>query len=119
MRKFGTGEWVAVGVAIAAVAYIFFGQSIWSAFSGPAQVADQSAAPSVPVTGLASSTTTMQNTSTIQGLEIYDEQVGTGTPAQSGDSVTVNYTGYLADGTKFDSSYDHGQPFTFALGAGQ
>jgi FKBP-type peptidyl-prolyl cis-trans isomerase len=39
--------------------------------------------------------------------------------AKNGDTVVVNYTGYLADGTKFDSSLDHGSPFSFTLGAGQ
>jgi FKBP-type peptidyl-prolyl cis-trans isomerase len=48
-----------------------------------------------------------------------DIVVGTGAEAVSGKTVTVNYTGTLENGTKFDSSYDHGQPFSFGLGAGQ
>ena len=53
------------------------------------------------------------------GLQIQDEVVGTGAAAVAGEMVTVNYTGTLADGKKFDSSYDHGEPFSFILGAGQ
>lgn len=52
-------------------------------------------------------------------LKIEDEVVGTGEVAKSGDRVSVNYTGWLTDGTKFDSSFDRNQPFAFALGAGQ
>ena len=48
-----------------------------------------------------------------------DVVVGTGTEATSGQKVTVHYTGWLTNGTKFDSSKDRGQPFTFALGRGQ
>jgi len=44
---------------------------------------------------------------------------GTGQEAKNGDKVTVHYVGVLEDGTKFDSSVDRGQPFQFALGAGQ
>lgn len=45
-------------------------------------------------------------------------KIGDGAVAESGKSVTVHYTGWLTNGTKFDSSKDHGQPFTFQLGAG-
>ena len=45
--------------------------------------------------------------------------MGTGEEAQTGQTVSVHYTGWLADGTKFDSSLDRGQPLTFVLGAGQ
>ena len=38
------------------------------------------------------------------GLKITDDQVGTGTEAQAGKTVSVHYTGWLLDGTKFDSS---------------
>jgi len=44
---------------------------------------------------------------------------GDGATATPGRSVTVHYTGWLVDGTKFDSSHDRVQPFTFRLGAGQ
>ncbi len=52
-------------------------------------------------------------------LEITDLQVGTGDEATSGHLVDVHYTGWLTDGSKFDSSLDRGQPFSFALGGGQ
>ncbi len=53
------------------------------------------------------------------GLKIQDLKVGTGPEAKSGFAVAVNYIGTLENGTKFDSSYDRGQPFQFMLGAGQ
>ena len=53
-------------------------------------------------------------------LETQDSVVGKGREAKTGDSVNVQYTGTLLDGTKFDSSYDHGgDPFKFTLGQGQ
>ncbi len=52
-------------------------------------------------------------------LKIEEIDVGTGTMAKAGDLVSVHYTGWLADSTKFDSSRDRGQPFQFTLGAGQ
>jgi FKBP-type peptidyl-prolyl cis-trans isomerase len=58
----------------------------------------------------------MSNTQ--EGLIIEDLIVGGGKEAQVKDSVVVNYVGTLTDGTKFDSSYDRGQPFPFILGAG-
>jgi FKBP-type peptidyl-prolyl cis-trans isomerase FkpA len=48
-----------------------------------------------------------------------DTKVGTGAEAATGKLVSVHYTGWLADGTKFDSSKDRNQPFNFQLGAGQ
>ncbi|MFA7663052.1 MAG: FKBP-type peptidyl-prolyl cis-trans isomerase [Patescibacteria group bacterium] len=42
-----------------------------------------------------------------------------GQEAKSGDTVSVHYTGWLENGTKFDSSVDRGEPFSFNLGAGQ
>lgn len=56
---------------------------------------------------------------TPSGLEIWDINVGTGAEALPGKSVTVHYTGWLLDGTKFDSSLDRNDPFAFGLGSGQ
>src|SRR5262249_49357970 len=50
------------------------------------------------------------------GLQYIDERVGYGpSPASSTSTVTVNYAGWLPDGTKFDSSYDRGRPLTGRL----
>ncbi|MCC6956759.1 MAG: FKBP-type peptidyl-prolyl cis-trans isomerase [Anaerolineales bacterium] len=56
---------------------------------------------------------------TASGLQYEDLLVGEGAQAQPGDTVSVHYTGWLQDGTKFDSSLDRGQPFTFTLGRGE
>ena len=56
---------------------------------------------------------------TADGLKINDEVVGKGTEVKSGDTVTVNYAGYLENGTKFDSSFDRNTPFTTQIGVGQ
>src|SRR5919204_1647475 len=56
---------------------------------------------------------------TSDGLQYTDDQVGTGAVAEAGKNVSVHYTGWLMNGTKFDSSRDRGQPFTFPLGAGR
>lgn len=49
-------------------------------------------------------------------LSIEELVVGTGTEATQGKTVDVHYTGWLTNGTKFDSSVDRGSPFTFNLG---
>jgi FKBP-type peptidyl-prolyl cis-trans isomerase len=54
-----------------------------------------------------------------QKLKIKDIKKGKGAVAKAGMTVSVHYTGWLTNGTKFDSSVDRGQPFSFALGAGQ
>jgi FKBP-type peptidyl-prolyl cis-trans isomerase len=58
-------------------------------------------------------------TKTPSGLAYRDMKVGTGTTATAGKTVSVHYTGWLPNGTKFDSSRDRNQPFEFQLGAGQ
>ncbi|MCH7621382.1 MAG: FKBP-type peptidyl-prolyl cis-trans isomerase [Chloroflexi bacterium] len=55
---------------------------------------------------------------TESGLQIKNLVVGTGEQAREGAIVVVHYTGWLVDGTKFDSSVDRGTPFEFRLGQG-
>ena len=56
---------------------------------------------------------------TPSGLKITDLVEGTGTEAQSGNTVSVNYRGTLTNGQEFDSSYRRNQAFTFPLGGGR
>ena len=56
---------------------------------------------------------------TESGLQIIDIEVGDGPTPQPGQTISVHYTGWLADGTKFDSSVDRGQPFEYKFGIGQ
>jgi len=58
-------------------------------------------------------------TKTASGLEYWDIKVGTGAVAESGLHVKVDYTGWLTNGKKFDSSVGTGKPFDFMLGASQ
>jgi peptidylprolyl isomerase len=53
------------------------------------------------------------------GLKYYDFETGDGPTPQAGQEVVVHYTGWLLNGTKFDSSLDRGSPFSFVLGAGR
>jgi len=69
---------------------------------------------------IASKTMTDANAiSTPSGLKYTEIKEGTGAQPQAGQTVSVHYTGTLEDGTKFDSSRDRNQPFSFKLGAGQ
>lgn len=53
---------------------------------------------------------------TASGLYFIETAKGNGAKVKSGQKVTMQYTGYLLNGKKFDSSFDHGKPFTFTLG---
>mmetsp|Transcript_6686 Transcript_6686/g.18888 ORF Transcript_6686/g.18888 Transcript_6686/m.18888 type:complete len:110 (+) Transcript_6686:66-395(+) len=53
------------------------------------------------------------------GLQMEDILVGNGATASVGQKVSVHYTGWLTNGTKFDSSLDRGRPFQFNLGGGE
>jgi FKBP-type peptidyl-prolyl cis-trans isomerase FkpA len=61
----------------------------------------------------------MAETTTPSGLTIEDMTVGSGAAAAAGQKVKVHYTGWLTNGTKFDSSKDRGDPFEFPLGGGR
>ena len=52
------------------------------------------------------------------GLQYCDIEVGGGEAPEAADTITVHYTGWLEDGTKFDSSVDRDRPFTFQIGVG-
>jgi len=67
----------------------------------------------------APTTTTCKKEKDVKTLVKKDLKKGTGEEAKAGSAVTVHYTGCLTNGTKFDSSLDHGSPFTFNLGQGQ
>lgn len=59
--------------------------------------------------------TDSQNT----GLQITDIETGSGKAAVKGALITAHYTGWLKDGTKFDSSHDRGKPFQCVIGTGR
>jgi len=61
----------------------------------------------------------MSAVTTPSGLQFEELAVGNGASPQPGQQVTVHYTGWLTDGTKFDSSVDRGRPFQFIIGQGQ
>lgn len=52
-------------------------------------------------------------------LDITDLVVGTGKAVVKGALITAHYTGWLEDGTKFDSSHDRGKPFQCVIGTGR
>ncbi len=52
-------------------------------------------------------------------MQIEDLKIGIGAEATAGQNVSVHYTGWLTNGTKFDSSVDRGKPFEFPLGGGR
>ncbi len=64
----------------------------------------------------------MDSNSTVttpSGLQHKDLVLGTGTEASAGATAVVHYTGWLLDGTKFDSSLDRGVPLEFVIGQGR
>ena len=84
--------------------------------AAPTTVADNTSMPNTTVID----GKTVPLKSTPSGLKYYDIKIGTGPNPKIGQTVSVQYTGTLLDGTKFDSSYDHGgTPIDFPIGVGQ
>lgn len=94
-------------------------QSQQTASSSQQSAATEASAPAETTTQAAATPPAESTATSTDKLKIVDTKVGKGTAAKKGDQVTVNYTGWLTDGTKFDSSVDRNQPFTFNLGGGQ
>ncbi|MBK7414279.1 MAG: FKBP-type peptidyl-prolyl cis-trans isomerase [Dechloromonas sp.] len=61
----------------------------------------------------------MSEITTASGLVYEDTVVGAGAEAKAGQQVSVHYTGWLTNGSKFDSSKDRNDPFEFSLGMRQ
>ena len=72
-----------------------------------------------PLQAATMSDTNATTKTTPSGLKYEDVKQGTGDAATAGKNVSVHYTGWLTNGTKFDSSKDRGQPFEFPLGGGR
>jgi FKBP-type peptidyl-prolyl cis-trans isomerase len=82
---------------------------------------NQSAAPAPAASPVAGAQTAPASKviTTASGLQYEVLREGNGPVAKAGQTVSVHYTGWLTNGTKFDSSVDRGQPFDFPLGAGR
>jgi len=61
----------------------------------------------------------MSTITTASGLQYEEIKISSGATAKAWNLVSVHYTGWLTDGSKFDSSKDRNEPFDFNLGAGQ
>jgi len=114
---------LAVLVAGAALLLAGCGYPDATANSGPAATTQQTTPTPLAGSDNFNEGSGQQPTTFPDGLQFIDLKVGTGPAAAPRDTVRVHYTGWLYNngvkGTKFDSSLDRGQPFGFALGAGQ
>lgn len=115
-------KWIAGVVAILAVLFFFGGLFAYRSQQQNQDLLGNNALSEQNMNDTNSTSSDQKEGKTVtksNGLGIQDVNVGRGVEASAGKSVTVNYTGMLEDGTVFDSSESHGQPFTFNLGAGQ
>ncbi|MDD5318560.1 MAG: FKBP-type peptidyl-prolyl cis-trans isomerase [Candidatus Pacebacteria bacterium] len=107
MKKLSTNEYIAIVVGIAVMAGLVFFITFTSRQTNPFTMNNQN-----PNQYLAASSTVADQNATSSAAT--DNRT-----VQSGDTIAVQYTGMLQDGTVFDSSIPRGQPFIFTVGAGQ
>ncbi len=96
---------------VAVVIFVVLGLMGFGGFS-PVPKADDA-------TGAQAILNEIKNTGTVAALRIQEISEGQGDGVVVGDTITVNYIGVLPDGTVFDSSEIHGEPFTFTVGQGK
>lgn len=122
MQYFGLNWRAILATACLAVSLAACGQAVPAAnttTSSGAAANTNSAAGAGATTGGPTKVDEANILTTTSGLKYYDLVPGTGASPQPGQTVQVQYTGWLLDGTKFDSSYDRNQPFSFQIGNGQ
>lgn len=95
-------------VVIGAIIFFYWRSQVSAPTSSGSSISSNKAA--------SSSTSTIANHQAPANISVEVLKPGSGVGAKYGDTVTVNYTGYLTDGKVFDSSYNHGAPFSFVLG---
>ncbi len=111
--------WLIVGLMLAALVF-FAARCSTKADDSSENKPAESTQQEIPAADDTSTVAPSEETSAdVTELVIEDLTVGTGVEAKAGDTVSVHYTGWLTDGTKFDSSVDYGQPFEFVLGQGR
>ncbi|MBX7212550.1 MAG: FKBP-type peptidyl-prolyl cis-trans isomerase [Thermoflexales bacterium] len=124
MKVSERNAWIVISVLVAAglvlFALSFVGRNASPAAAAPAPAAVPTTGPARPAATTAAKppATAEGSVTTASGLSYIDTKVGTGARPQKGQTVVVHYTGYLDNGTVFDSSRQRNQPFEFALGTG-
>jgi len=121
-------RWFVLALVLAAAVFVIGCQREQQTAQAPAaqpatpaegETADMSGADPVAAAKALGTKTENEAVTAASGLRYIDVKEGEGAAAKAGDTAVVHYTGWLVDGTKFDSSVDRGQPFEFPLGAGR
>lgn len=118
MNPTQTGIAVALAVVVA-LGFLVFGTPFLGSFSGMNLAPQETVGTTTNLSELPMDLSLAPGEALPTDLVITDVVVGSGAEAAPGQTVTVNYVGALPDGTIFDASANHGQPFAFQLGAGQ
>ncbi|MEO6061592.1 MAG: FKBP-type peptidyl-prolyl cis-trans isomerase [Thermoflexales bacterium] len=132
MNRPAKNAWITVAVLFSAAAILFAISFVGGRAATPAAPAPAAAAPpaavglstrpastAAPRPGVTAAPAAPAGAvTTASGLQYIDNVTGTGPKPQKGQTVVVHYTGYLDNGTVFDSSRQRNQPFEFVIGTG-